>query len=201
MAGYYSFSGQVVELLPTGIEDGGFSSCSLIPTNTPTVTQTSTPTNTPTNTETPTNTPTVTTTPTATFAYYTYNLSSGATAYDACNGTLTIVYGSVAGGPGPNLGESLYSDTALTTPVSDGYYSNGLAWYEVTGGGGEITTSDPNGCLSIPTNTPTVTQTSTPTNTPTVTTTPTPTITPTNTETPTVTPTPTITPTPSLTPP
>jgi hypothetical protein len=66
MAGYYSISGYVVELLPTGYETGGFSLCSLIPTNTPTVTQTSTPTNTPTNTETPTNTPTVTTTPTET---------------------------------------------------------------------------------------------------------------------------------------
>jgi hypothetical protein len=66
MTGYYTNSGQVVQLLATGEETGGFSLCSLIPTNTPTVTQTSTPTNTPTNTETPTNTPTVTTTPTET---------------------------------------------------------------------------------------------------------------------------------------
>jgi hypothetical protein len=47
MAGYYSISGQVVELLLTGEETGGFFLCSLIPTNTPTPTVTSTPTNTP----------------------------------------------------------------------------------------------------------------------------------------------------------
>ena len=47
MAGYYSISGQVVELLSTGYETGGFFLCSLIPTNTPTPTVTSTPTNTP----------------------------------------------------------------------------------------------------------------------------------------------------------
>jgi hypothetical protein len=72
MTGYYSISGQVVELLSTGYEVGGFSLCSLIPTNTPTQTSTvtptntETPTNTPTNTETPTNTPTNTETPTVT---------------------------------------------------------------------------------------------------------------------------------------
>ena len=65
-------------------------------------------------------------------------------AYDP--GTPTLVYGSVAGGPGPNVGEFLYSNTALTIPVSDGYYSNGIAWYNVTGGLGEVTTTDPNGC-------------------------------------------------------
>ena len=72
MSGYYTNLGQVVELLASGIENGGFSLCSLIPTNTPTTTVTQTPTNTetptvtPTNTETPTNTPTVTTTPSLT---------------------------------------------------------------------------------------------------------------------------------------
>jgi hypothetical protein len=54
-------------------------------------------------------------------------------------------------------------------------------------------------CLSVPTPTPTVTNTPTPTTTPTTTTTPTPTITPTNTKTPTVTPTNTSTPTPTQT--
>jgi hypothetical protein len=60
MTGYYTNSGQVVQLLSAGYETGGFSLCSLIPTNTPTPTVTQTPTNTPTNTVTPTNTPTVT---------------------------------------------------------------------------------------------------------------------------------------------
>jgi hypothetical protein len=151
MSGYYTNSGQVVQLLSTGVETGGFSSCSLIPTNTPTVTQTSTPTNTPTVTKTPTNTPTITSTPTATLAYYTYNLGyDGFAAIDACTaydpGTPVYVYGSVAAGPGPNVGEILYDDTALTTPASNGYYSNGIAWYNITGGLGQVTTSDPNGC-------------------------------------------------------
>ena len=175
MSGYYTYSGQVVKLVSSGSEEGGFSLCSLIPTNTPTVTQTptvtktstptvtktSTPTNTPTVTQTPTNTPTVTktptntptktSTPTPTIAYYTYNLGyDSTTAIDACMaydpGTPVYVYGSVAGGPGPNVGEFLYDDTGLTIPVSDGYYSNGIAWYNVTGGFGEVTTSDPNGC-------------------------------------------------------
>jgi hypothetical protein len=47
MSGYYTNSGQVVLLLSTGEETGGFFLCSLIPTNTPTPTVTSTPTNTP----------------------------------------------------------------------------------------------------------------------------------------------------------
>jgi len=68
MTGYYSISGQVVELLSTGYETGGFSLCSLIPTNTPTQTSTVTPTQTktPTQTQTPTNTTTQTQTPTKT---------------------------------------------------------------------------------------------------------------------------------------
>jgi hypothetical protein len=50
MSGYYSISGQVVQLLATGYETLGFSLCSLIPTNTPTTTPTNTPTVTPSST-------------------------------------------------------------------------------------------------------------------------------------------------------
>jgi hypothetical protein len=68
MSGFYSYNGQVVELDSNGFETGGFSSCAVIPSVTPTNTQTPTPTPTitPTNTETPTNTPTNTITPTNT---------------------------------------------------------------------------------------------------------------------------------------
>ena len=132
------------------------------PTNTPTVTSTPTPTNTPTTTTTPTNTPTNTTTPTntptntttptptPTIGYYTYSLGTGSTAPAACtdfSSAPNTIYGTVAGGIGPNAGESLFVDTLLTIAVADGYYSNGTAWYQVTGGLGLITTSDPNGCI------------------------------------------------------
>jgi len=44
------------------------------------------------------------------------------------------------------VGEFLYANTALTIPVTNGYYSNGVAWYQVTGGSGEITSLNPIGC-------------------------------------------------------
>jgi len=180
-------------------------------TNTPTPTQTRTQTQTPTNTGTPTQTPTQTQTktptqtqtPTTTFSYFIYSLGFGNNASDACidfAASPQTVYGQVIDGPGPNVGEFLYQTPGnpLTNPVSDGYYSNGTAWFIVSGGLGEITSSDPNGCIGLPTATPT----STPTNTPTNTGTPaqTPTNTPTNTGTPTQTPTNTSTGTPTQTP-
>jgi len=111
--------------------------------NTPTNTQT--PSNTATNTQTPTNTAT----PTPTFGYYTYSLGTGSTANLACadfSSAPNTIYGTVSGGIGPNVGEYLYFNTSLTTPVQNGYYSNGTAYYVVTGGLGQITSSDPNGC-------------------------------------------------------
>jgi hypothetical protein len=94
-------------------------------------------------------TPTPTMTPTATFGYYTYSLGTGVTSFDACTyvGLPVDVYAPVAGGIGPNLDEYIYIDTLLSIPAPDGYYSNGTAWYNVTGGLGQITTSDPNGCI------------------------------------------------------
>lgn len=140
VAGYYSNSGLVYEVDSSGNAGVNFN-CSSLPTQTPTLT--------PTNTSTPT--PTVTSTPTATFGYYEYSLGSGATANDACTNfgsSPDTVYGSVAGGPGPNVGEVLYQTAGNppTNPVSDGYYSNGTGWYLVSGGSGLITSSDPNGC-------------------------------------------------------
>jgi len=174
------------------------------PTNTPTPTQTETPTNTPTQTETPTNTPTQTQSPTSTFTYFTYTLGFGNNDSDACNNYSSspqTVYGEVVDGPGPNVGEFLYQTPGnpLTNPVADGYYSNGTAWFIVSGGLGEITSSDPNGCVGLITPTQTPTQTATPTGTPTQTPTNTPTQTETPTNTPTQTQTSTSTPTPTPT--
>ena len=184
LTGFYSNNSSVTELSSGGTQLGFYSLCSLLPTSTPTATTT----------QTPTNTPTQTTTPTATFGYYTYSLGTGSTTNEACadfSSAPNTVYGTVAGGVGPNLGEYLFVNTSLTTPVADGYYSNGVDWYQVSGGAGQITTTDPNGCVGLITPTPTSsntpTPTGTPTNTPTVTGTPTgtPTNTPTQTPTPT----------------
>ena len=142
MAGFYSDGTSVVELDSNGNLIGSFNLCSSVPTPTPT----------PTNTKTPTPTPTVTQTPTSTFAWYSYTLGTGATANDSCtafSSSPQTIYGSISGGVGPNVGEYLYETTGrpLTDVAPDGYYSNGTAWYQVTGGLGQITSSDPNGCL------------------------------------------------------
>jgi hypothetical protein len=100
---------------------------------------------TPTPTTTATNTPTVTQTPTQTIGYYQYSLGTGATSNDACidfGSAPNTIYGSVAGGPGPNVSETLYFNSGLTVPVINGYYSNGTRWYQVTGGSGLITSSN-----------------------------------------------------------
>ena len=164
MSGFYSFGGQVVQLNSNGsLTTGIYTLCSAVPSPTPTPTQTQTPTITPTNTSTPTPTPTNTVTPTntqtptntstptptQTIGYYTYSLGTGATSTDACNDFVSApntIYGTVSGGPGPNPGEFLYFNTGLTIPVANGYYSNGVGWYEVTGGAGEIISAAPAGC-------------------------------------------------------
>ena len=186
LAGFYANStGVVTEIDSDGLQVGSFSSCSVIPTPT----QTSTPT------QTPTDTPSVTPTPTPTFAWYTYSLGTGATPNDACiafGSSPQTIYGTIAGGVGPNVGEYLYETAGrpLTDAVPDGFYSNGTSWYQVEGGSGLITISDPNGCSNLVTPTPSPTNTQTPTNTPTGTAA----VTPTPSETPAVTPTPTVSP-------
>jgi len=157
MSGYYQNGAYVVNLDSFGTPIGFGSVCTTLtptptntstPTNTPTVTTTQTQTPTQTNTGTPT--PTVTSTPTATFGYYTYILGTGVTQNASCvdyGSAPNTIYGTVAGGPGPNAGEFLYFNTALTIPVADGYYSNGTAVFLVSGGLGEITGVNPNGCI------------------------------------------------------
>jgi hypothetical protein len=142
LAGFYSFGGSVVQLLSNGSETSGYSPC---------VTTTPTPTVTPTVTVTPTLTRTPTPTPTQTIGYYTYSLgydaSSASTACSDFAVSPLTIYAPLVGGPGPNIGETLYTDSGLTTPASNGYYSNGVAWYLVTGGSGVVNSVDPNGCL------------------------------------------------------
>ena len=172
MTGYYNNSQIVVELNSGGIPVGGvYSLCATLtptptqtntPTNTPsntatntqtptnTPTQTNTPSNTPSNTATNTQTPTNTPTPTQTIGYYQYTLGTGSTANLACidyTSAPNTIYGTVAGGIGPNVGEFLYYNSGLSTPVINGYYSNGIAYYVVTGGLGQITSYDLNGCI------------------------------------------------------
>jgi hypothetical protein len=135
MSGFYSFGGQVVQLDSSGVETGGFSSCSVVPSPTPTVTSTSTPT------------PTPTVTPSASQTFFIgYSLGTGLTSSAACLATPQIVYGVYVDRPQPNIGEILYDDNALTIPAANGYYSNGTAWWQITGGSGAITSTDPNGC-------------------------------------------------------
>lgn len=118
MSGFYKNSGLVTELDSNGIVVGGtFDLCvTLTPTPTPTIT------------------------PTQTIGYYSYNLGYDATlSATACGASPSLVYGPVASGPGPNVGETLYSDSGLTTPVADGYYSDGADFWNVSGGSGLIT--------------------------------------------------------------
>ncbi len=113
---------------------GAFSLCAS-PTPTPTIT--------PTTTVTPTLTPTSTVTPTPSIGYYTYSLgydaSSASTACSDFSSSPSNYYAPLVDGPGPNVGEVLYSNTSTTIPVSNGYYSNGVDWFLVTGGSGVIT--------------------------------------------------------------
>jgi hypothetical protein len=145
MSGFYSIGGQVVQLTSGGTETGGFTACSALPSPTPTITPTNTPTNTPTST--PTNTPTPTITPTASQTFFVgYSLGTGSTSGAACLATPQIVYGAYPDRPQPNIGETLYNNSSLTITAPNGYYSNGTAWWQITGGSGVITATDPNGC-------------------------------------------------------
>jgi hypothetical protein len=138
LTGYFNNSQIVVQLI-NGTQTGVSSVC-----------QTLTPT--PTTTSTPTNTPTQTSSPTPTFAYYTYSLGYDATlASTACSnfpGSTITVYGTVAQGSGPTVGDTLYETPGipLTDEAPDGYYSNGTAWFLISGGSGLITSQNITGC-------------------------------------------------------
>jgi hypothetical protein len=90
----------------------------------------------------------MTPTPSQTF-FVTYNLGYDAsTSVDACIDSATPqgYYSAYIDRPQPNIGEYLYTDNNLTTPASNGFYSDGVAWWQITGGAGLITSTDPNGC-------------------------------------------------------
>ncbi len=149
MTGFIQNNGFVFELDSAGFTVGFGSGCLTL---TPTPSPTNTPTVTVTNTPSPTVTSTCTPSPTPTFGYYSYSLGTGATENDSCvnfSGSPETIYGTVAGGPGPNFGEFLYltPGNPPTNPVADGYYSNGTAIFLVSGGLGEITGVNPSGCL------------------------------------------------------
>jgi hypothetical protein len=129
----------------------------------------------------PTQTPSPTPTPTPNSVPFILGYST--IPNQACTTTETSYYGTQSGGLTIEVGEFLYSDTSTLTPAINGYYSDGLALYIVSGGLGEVTFKDSNGCLSLVTPTPSVTQTNTPSVTPSYT--------PTNTPTPSNTPAPT----------
>ena len=136
MTGYYANSGVVVQLTSSGFETGGYTLCSILPTltQTPTVTQT------------PTNTATSTPTPTPTIGYYIYSLGYNVgSPITACSATPSNYYLSPSQNP-LSVGDTIYTDTSLTTPAPNGYYSNGVATYEVFGGAGMIDVIDPNAC-------------------------------------------------------
>jgi hypothetical protein len=87
---------------------------------------------------------------------------TGTTACLSCasGSTLITFYSPISGSPGPNVGEFVYVNNLLTIPVPDGTYihtfisPNPERWDFVNGGTigqpGQITSSDPNGCLSCP---------------------------------------------------
>jgi hypothetical protein len=128
LIGWYVYAGETYELDSAGTV-GAIAPCGATPTPTATAT----------------NTPTVTQTPTQTIGYYTYSLGTGGTSNDACvdfGSAPNTIYGSVSGGVGPNVGETLYYNSSLSTPVINGYYANGTRWYQVTGGSGIISLSN-----------------------------------------------------------
>jgi len=151
-------------------------------TPTPTSSETPTPTVTTTTTLTATQTPTLTQTPTQTSTPFNYSfaLGSGDTQNAACAASTTSLYTTRSQGPSIEVGDELYTNATTTIPAPNGYYSDGTNWYRVTGGLGEVSFKDDNGCLNLVTPTPTITST--------VTNTPTPSVTATITATPSVTP-------------
>jgi len=151
-------------------------------TPTPTSSETPTPTVTTTTTLTATQTPTLTQTPTNTPTpfNYSFSLGSGDTQNAACASFSYALYTTRSQGPTIEVGDELYIDALTTIPAPNGYYSDGTNWYRVTGGLGEVSFKDDNGCLNLVTPTPTITST--------VTNTPTPSVTATITATPSVTP-------------
>ena len=125
LSGYYVYDGDVYELNSGGTV-GAITVCLATPTPTPTSSLTPTPTLTPTSTPT----------------YVVYSLGTGATSNDACIASPQNIFGSAAQADGPDVSETLYTNSGLSLFAPNGYYSNGTRFYQVTGGSGLITASN-----------------------------------------------------------
>jgi hypothetical protein len=90
-------------------------------------------------------TTTTTTTTAAPPSYYSYTLGFGPGSAGACSDPSPIVY--YAATPTLSIGTTVYTDSSLTTPVSDGYYcmpcpnTSGINFFSVQaffGGAGKV---------------------------------------------------------------
>ena len=89
--------------------------------------------------------PTTSTTTTAPPSYYSYTLGFGPSGVLACSDPSPIVY--YAATATLSIGTTVYTDSSLTTPVSDGYYcmtcpnTSGINFFSVQaffGGAGKV---------------------------------------------------------------
>jgi hypothetical protein len=142
-------------------------------TSTTTTTTTAVPPTTSTTTSTTTDVPTTsTTTSTTTSAFVTFTLAysnvDGATACSNYPTIDTTLYYATAGSILQN-GTIIYTDTALTTPAPNGFYSNGVNYWNTGAGAGNL--QNQTSCGGSSTTTTTSTTTASPTTTSTTTTT------------------------------
>ncbi len=140
-ASCYTYDIQVIPPTPS-MTPSNTATPTLTPTNTPTITKT--PTNTPTNTKTPTMTPTPSPTGGLPPGVLQFLVHRGNNQNQACNGIPDIyIYAQDLGNCAPCLpfncwpclttSQQVFTDSALTTIVPDGYYAN------VFGGGNKAT--------------------------------------------------------------
>ena len=89
-------------------------------------------------------TPTITPTASPTFYIYTlgYDISDAPTACSGYTSSPILIYAPISGGTSPDVDETIYLDSNLTTPASDGLYSDGIDYWTVSGGSGLITGVD-----------------------------------------------------------
>ena len=86
-----------------------------------------------------TNTPTITNTPTSGTSYTYNNLGTGGSDTEACSEGGTAYYGIRSSFSGLQVGDFLYIDAGLITPVSGfSFVSNGTIYFQIDGGTGEI---------------------------------------------------------------
>lgn len=116
-------------------------------------------------TTTTTTTTSTTTTTTTTSAFETFTLSYSNSSGSAACADFPAITGTYYGGPGSMIGVGtiLYTTSALITPVANGYYSDGVNYYNTVGGDGTL--QNEVACTPPTTTTTTTTTTSTTTTT------------------------------------